>query len=219
MANDQRKNSGLVRGVAESGWRSRGYLPHRDEPGLTQAITFRLADSLPRERLQALEEELATMSPEDRETERRKRIEAWLDSGIGCQALRHSALANVVEEGLLRADGQRYRLIAWCIMPNHVHVLIEPTTDLATIVRSWKSYSGRWALARNAELELGVPGRSLWMREYWDRYMRDERHLRQTVEYIHANPVKAGLCSRADGWRWSSAWRLRSGSAGFGPAD
>jgi len=43
------------------------------------------------------------------------------------------------------------------------------------------------------------------MREYWDRYMRDARHLAQTIRYIHENPVKAGLCLRAEDWLWSSA--------------
>lgn len=55
---------------------------------------------------------------------------------------------------------------------------------------------------------LGValpPGKALWMREYWDRYVRDERHYLQVVEYIHQNPVKAGLCASAAAWPWSSA--------------
>ena len=62
-------------------------------------------------------------------------------------------------------------------------------------------------MARNAELELGVPGKEFWMREYWDRYMRDERHLRAAISYTHENPVKAGLCGEAREWRWSSARR------------
>ena len=90
-------------------------------------------------------------------------------------------------------------------MPNHVHVLIHPKIELGRILQSWKSYTGRWALARNAELGLGVPGKAFWMREYWDRYIRDERHLLQTIEYIHNNPVKAKLCQQAQDWPWGSA--------------
>lgn len=186
-------------------WRSRGYLPHRDSLTVLQSITFRLADSLAREYLERLESELANLAQWDRDVARRRWIERWLDAGSGCCALRHPALAGVMQETLLKWDGERYRLLAWCIMPNHVHVLIEPQTDLARIVQSWKSYTGRWALARNAELGLGIPPPHLWRREYWDRYIRDESHLVAVREYIHANPVKAGLCRRPEDWPWSSA--------------
>ena len=107
----------------------------------------------------------------------------------------------------MRFDGSRYRLLAWCVMPNHVHVLIEPVETLPKIVQSWKSYTGRWALAHNAELGLGVPGGRFWMRDYWDRYIRDQRHLDAVVAYIHRNPVIAGLCDRPEEWMWSSAAR------------
>ena len=52
------------------------------------------------------------------------------------------------------------------------------------------------------------------MREYWDRYIRDGEHFRRVVEYIHRNPVEAGLCGRAEEWRWSSAarWALERGA-------
>jgi putative transposase len=43
------------------------------------------------------------------------------------------------------------------------------------------------------------------MREYWDRYIRNEQHLHTVIEYIHQNPLKARLCSRPEEWRWSSA--------------
>jgi putative transposase len=186
-------------------WRSRGYLPHRDEVGLLQSITFRLADSLPQAKLRALEQSLTALPQSSRDLERRKQIEVWLDAGIGCCALRHPAMAATVEAALLYHDSERYHLFAWCVMPNHVHVLIQPHVPLAGIVQSWKSYTGRWALAHNAELELGVPGTSLWMREYWDRYIRDETHLKNILTYIHQNPVKAGLCSTPSVWPWSSA--------------
>ena len=140
-------------------------------------------------------------------TERRRRIEQWMDAGMGCCALRHPQVAALVQETLQKFDSERYRLIAWCIMPNHVHVLIEPLVSLPKIVQSWKSFTGRWALSHNAELELGVPapGHAFWMRDYWDRYIRDERHLQAVIDYIHENPVTAGLCPSAPDWPWSSA--------------
>ena len=93
-------------------------------------------------------------------------------------------------------------------MPNHVHVLIKPLIELRRIVQSWKSYTGRWALAHHAELGLRAPGGAknrFWMPDYWDRYIRDENHYRNTIRYIHHNPVKANLCADSKEWPWSSA--------------
>jgi type I restriction enzyme R subunit/putative DNA methylase len=181
-----------------------------------QAVTFRLADALPREKLRQLEEELGKLviSEDERDNRRRTRIETWLDAGLGSCVLRRTEMARVMEEGFLRADGERYRLLAWCVMPNHVHVLIQQWASLADIVRSWKAYSGRWALAHAAKLGLSPGGRGtspamplktrFWQPGYWDRFMRDERHFNITIEYIHYNPVKAGLCAKPEDWPWSS---------------
>jgi type I restriction enzyme R subunit/putative DNA methylase len=193
------------------GWYSRGYLPHLDMPGILQSITFRLIDSMPQTVLKQLENELLDVPISIREVERRKRIDQWLDAGLGCCALRHSCVAKVMQQTLLIADGQRYRLLAWCIMPNHVHVLIEPLIGLPKIVQSWKSFTAKWAISHNAELGLGIPKpvgstkNQFWMRDYWDRYIRNEKHYYAVIEYIHNNPVKAGLCQEASDWQWSSA--------------
>ncbi|MCX6879140.1 MAG: transposase [Verrucomicrobia bacterium] len=203
------------------GWYSRLYLPHYNNPHTLQSVTFRLADSLPQSKLQQLERELLDVAPEKCDTARRKQIEAWLDAGMGCCALKHPALAALMQETLLKFDGDRYRLIAWCIMPNHVHVLVETIEALSKIVQSWKSFVGRWALARNAELGLGVPGRALWMREYWDRYIRDGDHFDNVLHYIERNPVAAGLCAKPNDWPWSSASARNSasGNAASGNAE
>jgi REP element-mobilizing transposase RayT len=197
---------------APKGWYSRGYLPHLDVPGILQFISFRLADSLPQTVLKQLEQELAQIPISIRERERRKKIEQWLDAGLGCCALGHPRMAELMQQTLQIFDGERYRLISWCIMPNHVHVLIEPTISLPKILQSWKSFTGSWAISHNAELGLGVPmtpgatKNQFWMREYWDRYIRNEEHFHNTIDYIHNNPVKAGLCSEARDWPWSSAY-------------
>lgn len=68
-------------------------------------------------------------------------------------------------------------------------------------------------LENNERLGLGVPGRSLWMRDYWDRFIRDEQHLETAIHYIHQNPVKAGLCQSAETWRWSSAFQSGNSQA------
>ena len=187
------------------GWYSRGYLPHCDASQMLLSITFRLADALPQDKLKQLAQEIAILPLSSQDAERRRKIEEWMDAGMGCCALRHPQVAAVMQDTLQKFDGERYRLIAWCIMPNHVHVLIEPTTSLPKIVQSWKSYTGRWALLHNAELGLGVPGHAFWMRDYWDRYIRHERHLQSVIHYIHENPVKAGLCKTAQDWSFSSA--------------
>jgi type I restriction enzyme R subunit/putative DNA methylase len=85
---------------------------------------------------------------------------------------------------------------------------------VAKIVASWKSYTARrisaWRRSNGAEpaepLNARRPGQ-VWHREYWDRYMRDEQHLQDTLSYIHANPVKARLVDSAEDWPWSSAAR------------
>ena len=100
-------------------WRSRGYLPHRDCVGLLQSITFRLADSLPQEKLRELENELKReieaelgLRAPGVDAEKRKRIDAWLDAGTGCCALRHPRMAAVMQETLLKSDEEKYRLLA-----------------------------------------------------------------------------------------------------------
>lgn len=178
-------------------WYSCGYLPHFDHPGLIQSITFRLADALPAqvvERLRASETEDARF---------RASLEDYLNAGHGACLLREPVHAHSVEDALLHFDGQRYRLLAWVVMPNHVHVLIETQAGhpLAEVVHSWKSFTAKIILRALPPGRQGV----LWQREYFDRYIRDERHLRAVIEYIDNNPVKAGLAKAAGDWRFGSA--------------
>ena len=178
-----------------AGWRSRGYLPHFDGQAIQQVITLHLADSLPHD----IAKRCAATS--DR-TEVRQRYEAYLDAGHGSCLLREPACAEVVQSALLHFDAERYRLLAWCVMPNHVHVIIEPLPGhgLAKILQSWKRHT-----AQQINRRLGLSG-PLWRREYWDRFIRDERHFAAAVAYIDANPVKAGLVAQAGEWAWSSAF-------------
>jgi putative transposase len=127
------------------------------------------------------------------------------------------SLPATIVEALKHFDGERYRLLAWCIMPNHVHVVIDILDhSLSAIVRSWKSFS-----ARQANVVLGRSG-AFWHADYFDRYMRDEEHLTATMDYVEQNPVKAGLVGEARDWRWSSAAmrsRARAGLEARGPDD
>jgi putative transposase len=204
-------------------WHSRGYLPHFESADAIQHVTYRLADSLPADALARLEHELRTVPQGRRDIERRKRIEAWIDAGHGCCILREPVVAETVQASFLHFDGERYRLFAWVVMPNHVHVLFQTLAGwtVAKIVASWKSFTGRriaeymdqvgWGGQAGAWRSQGERQgeRRVWQREYWDRFMRNEQHFWTAVAYIHNNPVKAGLVEQAEDWPWSSA-RLRN---------
>ena len=188
-----------------SGWRSRGYLPHFDAPGLVQHIVFRLADSLP----ERFHDDIFKLHAD----ERVPAIDVALDRGHGARALSDPRVAELVQGALLAFDATRYALLAWCVMPNHVYVLaaVKPECSLAGIIHSWKSYS-----AKRANRILGRTG-AFWAKEYFDRFMRDDEHLATTAAYIEGNPVKAGLCQEVSDWRFSSAWHDWSGRDARGP--
>lgn len=177
--------------MSPKGWHSRGYLPHFDSPETLQFVTFRLADSLPADAIEKLRTAAGSITAAERD--------AFLDAGSGACWLRRREIAEIVETALLHFDDERYRLIAWTIMPNHVHVLIELLGhhSLGSIVSSWKRFS-----ARAANRMIGRSG-PFWQDDYWDTYIRDERHFESTVGYIENNPVKAGLVGAAENWPWS----------------
>ena len=196
------------------GWHSRGYLPHFNSPHAVQHVTFHLADSLPAEVLLRFEAELRASPFALRDIERRKLIETWIDAGHGSCVLRDAKVAHMVEASLVRFDGERYRLFAWVVMPNHVHVLFQTlgVWTMARIVASWKSFTGRRINAmKRPQRDQGRTEPCVWYREYWDRYIRNERHFRKAVEYIHNNPVKARLVQSPEEWPWSTA-RLEPGA-------
>jgi REP element-mobilizing transposase RayT len=178
-------------------WHSRGYLPHFDAPGLIQGITYRLSDSLPAEIIELLQSEAKTMA----DAEKRSRIETYLNAGYGACYLRQPPIAKLVEDTWLHFDGNRYNLIAWVVMPNHVHVMIEIIEGhpLDRIIHSWKSFT-----ASEANRLLRRTGQ-FWFNDYFDRYIRDEKHYYNAIHYIHENPVVARLVERAEDWPFSSA--------------
>ena len=102
---------------------------------------------------------------------------------------------------LLFGDNIRYDLLAWVVMPNHVHVvlLIKPGWTMARIVQDWKRVS-----TRQINTTLGLSG-SLWQRDYFDRAIRYEAHLVRVVSYVHVNPVMAHLAEFPADWHFGSA--------------
>ncbi len=185
-------------------------LPHWNCSNGIYHVCFRLADSIPREKLDQLkrEKELIVNSSAYRkrtltkeEKERlwylyTKKIEHFLDAGYGNCYLRRPAIAEIVKVSLHYFEGQRYYLHAWSIMPNHVHVIVEPANGwkLAQIVRSWKSFT-----ANIINRKLSRHGQ-LWQHEPYDHLIRNESEYLEQVEYVWNNPEKAGLtnCLR---WR------------------
>ena len=177
-------------------------LPHFTGDGLLQFVTFRLADSVP---AKLIERWKALVDLTDPETSAayRKKIERFLDRGYGECVLRQRRVAELVRDSLFFHNGKKYELVAWVIMPNHVHVLLLPLEEieLEVIMHSIKSYTAHEVnklLARTGQL---------WERESFDRYIRNETHRRNVIQYIEMNPVKARLCVEVGDWEFSSAFR------------
>lgn len=179
--------------IPHAGWRSRGYLPHFDAPDAVQHVVFRLMDALPAAARGAVERAPSA--------ERIRTADAVLDKGHGERLLADPRVADIAQGALLHFDSDRYRLLAWCVMPSHVHVLAAQADrhPLSAVVHSWKSFT-----ANAANKILGRSG-SFWAPEYYDRYMRNQEQLEATRAYVEANPVAAGLCRAPEEWRFSSA--------------
>ena len=133
-----------------------------------------------------------------------EKIEAYLDAGRGECWLQDTRIGALVAGALQFFHGQRYDLGPWVVMPNHVHALVRPLGEhrLDQIVKSWKGFT-----AREANLLLNRTGESFWAREYYDHLVRNDEEGARLADYIHDNPVKAGLCARWEDWRWCSAHR------------
>ena len=86
-------------------------------------------------------------------------------------------------------------------MSNHVHALLLPKVDVSKLMKSLKGYT-----AREANRLLGRTGIPFWLKESYDHWVRDEAEWKRIVRYIQNNPVKAGLVSVAEDYRWSSAF-------------
>jgi REP element-mobilizing transposase RayT len=188
--------------------RSRGYLPHREGEHPIYFVTFRLADSLPRDfvlQLRRRRESTKKVMPAAeaaagpaRATELRSLLrtaERCLDSGLGKCHMRDSRIAKIVADAIQHFRGTRYELLAWCVMPNHVHVVFSPLGEnrLDGILHSWKSFS---ALMANRLLRRRG---NFWQREYFDHLVRNEGSLLKILQYVKENLTRAGLRN----WPWA----------------
>ncbi len=145
----------------------------------------------------------------------RRHVERYLDQGSGACHLRRPEIADLVAGALKCFHDERYLLREWVVMPNHVHVLVWPMPNrlVGEIVKSWKQFT-----STRANRTLGLaPGR-FWQPEPYDHWVRDDEERARIRRYIRNNPVKSGLCARAEDWRWSSAWTGEQSRARTAPS-
>jgi putative DNA methylase len=185
-----------------SGWNTRGYLPHFDGAAIPQFITLKLADAIPLKVVDRWKKKLANLASKEQQILMQRRIETYLDQGYGRCDLRDPNIASMVEESVLDRDGVDYKLSAWVVMPNHTHSLLRRFEDTAlkNILEAHKDYT-----AHKANEYLDRSGQ-FWMEDYFDRFIRNEKHYWNTFRYIENNPVKARLCNEPSDWPFSSAW-------------
>ena len=135
---------------------TRANLPHWLQDGATYFITFRLVDSLPREKLEKWakdREAWLTAHPEPVSEEDWREyhekfsatIERWLDQGSGSCLLELPECREIVENALKFFNGQRYQLGEFVVASNHIHVLVTPFAghDLSDLLHSWKSFTAK----------------------------------------------------------------------------
>lgn len=188
-------------------------LPHWTKENAIYAVNFRLADSLPQEKLREVKMErdwIIKRAKDQRRPytveERRQlrflqteKVDDYLRNGYGACWLRRPEIAEIVINALKHFDGKRYRLFAWCIMPNHVHIVVQPLPgeELSKIVHSWKSFT-----ANEANTLLKRTG-AFWQVEYYDHLIRNPDQLHHAIEYAWENPDYAFLKD----WKWR--WKAR----------
>jgi hypothetical protein len=169
--------------------------PHWRQDGKLYFVTWRQADSIPREQREEIERERAAWQERHSgvplellpEGSRRaylrlyhKRVQQFLDAGYGSCVLKQKAALDIMLTALHHFEGSRYRLGSFAVAGNHVHVLVTPFPgiDLSQVQHSWKSFT---ANAINKALGLNGP---LWRPESYDRIVRDQNELERIEDYI-----------------------------------
>ncbi len=197
---------------------TRGHLPHWDQQGATYFITWRTADSIPKEvwvkwradrdawlakheidpAAKDWRKQVEELADDERQDFRRfaKALEDELDEGHGQCVLRRADLAEIVSGALRFFDGERYELGDYVVMPNHVHLLVGGMARNAMLkqVESWKKWT-----ATKINAALGKTGR-FWQDESFDHLVRSEASFVKFRQYIEENPRKAKL--RAGEFVW-----------------
>jgi REP element-mobilizing transposase RayT len=173
-------------------------LPHFHAIGQPIFLTWRLYGSLPRNRWfdPALTDGEAFVAMD--------RILEGFPSGPLYLAL--PDIAQIVVEAVEYRHRRQYDLHSFVVMPNHLHLLITPLIEVHRLTQSLKRHT-----ARQANLVLGLTGRTFWQDESYDRLVRNREEFQRVVHYIENNPVRAGLAPHPDAFPWSSAGRCGAG--------
>jgi REP element-mobilizing transposase RayT len=203
-----------------AGFHHRDHLPHLKRAGGSYFVTFRLAGTLSGEVLSQLKQERATIVAQAMAAKRplawheqeelfrwyALRVDHHLDAGHGACWLRQPEVANIVADALRFHAGARFDLLAWVVMPNHVHAVVRPLPGhtLSQILKSWKGFS-----AREANRRLQLEG-EFWQGESYDHLVRDDEDMHRCCHYTTMNPVNARLCMQPADWLWSSAYHVAS---------
>ena len=116
--------------------------------------------------------------------------------------LAQSAIADMVVSAIEynAATLNHYALHAYAVMPNHVHLLVTPRVDLATLTKSLKGIT-----AKRANAMLGRTGTAFWQVESYEHPVRGQREFERIKTHIEHNPVRAWLVREPRQYRWSSA--------------
>lgn len=109
----------------------------------------------------------------------------------------------------------KFRLLAYVVMPNHWHALILPAPE-QTISDAMHAIKRLSALRINKRRKTSG---MLWQARFYDSFMRKVKDFRETLEYIHTNPVRDGFVSDAARWPWSSYKQLLTGRGSYLPVD
>jgi len=172
-------------------------LPHWHPAGCAIFITWRLAGTLPETLLGKLRN-----SPEPA-NRKFALVDCELDrAAYGPRWLAETEIANAVQQSILKGamELQHYELLAYVIMPNHVHLLVDPRMPIERITRGIKGTTGHVANS-----VLGRKGLRFWQDESFDHWIRKPAEGEKIIRHIENNPVKARLVTNAGDWRWASA--------------
>ena len=187
----------------------RGKLPHWEVEGGRYFITVRLADSLPDEvvaRLQEIHQTLSTIESASEQFAALQRqyfrtMEKYLDAGTGSCAHCDPRCAQAIVAELAALSEWAVDAPHFAIMPNHWHALLVPRAECVhSLDQVMKRLKGR--TAKQLRRIVGGSG-TVWQREWFDRWMRDDSECEKTVAYIRNNPVKAGLAARWEDHPWT----------------
>jgi REP element-mobilizing transposase RayT len=174
--------------------RHRRRLPHVYRPGAPLFLTWHLRGSIPSN----LKPPGSLITPGEAFVWLARRLDT---ACAGPKHLLRPEIATAVRDSIRKGvELSHYALHAWVIMPNHVHLLINPLVHPSHVLQSIKG-----ATARECNRLLGRTGEPFWQKESYDHWVRTEDELRRIRNYIESNPVKAGLTQKPDDWPWSSA--------------